>query len=453
MRAVDNDQGPPPEADAPLDADVARWVDAIVRRLGEWLRPAGVRVRRLGEPEQASLLRALWVLAIVLVAVTGYWHALWHPSDGYDETYYIRRVACVNWDNVFAYCMQPEPGVFPYFRPLGFLSLYLDRVVWGRPAPRIMADGRIDEADLDRQAADPAVSAPFRVDNLLVFIASCLALGLMVQQVSGRRSLGMLTGVLYAASPDNAIVVPYYPDRFVVLCALFSFEAIALTFRWAGDGGRWWHAALAAGAFGLALLCKEHAGIVPAIIGVWAALLLPRRRWWRVLVVLLAMGGVLGPYLLVRVHVLGYLVPPFLREAGHRPWFWTLPVRFVFGAPWMPIQSVVLMQRSGWALLTADPWARAWALVAFWSSAYVIVRRQWRLTAAFFAWMLLMYAPIAHAYAYDFFPYKLYLPSSATSLFAALIVLEWWEIAWHRRRWQQLAVLTGTAYSLWTWVR
>jgi len=107
---------------------------------------------------------------------------------------------------------------------------------------------------------------------------------------------------------------------------------------------------------------------------------------------------------------------------------------------------------SPWAVLTPNFWSALFRLTVFWGTAYVLIRRQWRLLAAIVVWMAAMYVPIAHAYAFDLFPYKLHLPNAAFPLMAALALWQWGALA-TKQDWRTgLPLLVAMGYVAVRWI-
>jgi hypothetical protein len=405
------------------------------------------------DERNARRVLVLWAIAVFLLAFAVYAPKLHTPPDGYDETAYLYMLSAMSWRSAGPWCIWPYE-TFPYFRPLGFASLALDRLTWGRPHVHYLPNGQVDTADVWRQGHDWRAAFPYRLTNLLIYAAGCVAFGLMVGQLGRSRALGFIAGPAYALSPQNRITVLYYPERFILLVALFSFLAVFLFLRRlsAGTGGRR-EAVLSVALFAAALASKEHAIVVPVLLALWALLLAPRTEWRKAIAPLAGMAGVLVAYLSIRYEVLGFFFRNDMANVATWSRFRTLPVEIILGAPWGTVQPFPCFPPTGYLLLTSTFWSAVIAFAAFWGSAYILLRRQWRLLVAFALWMPLMYAPIAHAYAFDLFPYKLYLPNASYPLLMSLALWQWGIVA-QRQPWRlRLLVILGMAYVAITWLR
>jgi len=201
-----------------------------------------------------------------------------------------------------------------------------------------------------------------------------------------------------------------------------------------------------------ALLAKEHALVLPALLVAWMVLTRPPSEWKRAIWPLLGMGVVVVLYLAWRFEVRGFFFREDMAAVVHRRRFWTLPIRFMLGKPWGATSGLLTMPLSGWMLLMPQTGDMLLHAMAFWGSAYLLVRRQWRLLACCVVWMGIMYVPIAHAYAFDLFPYKLYLPSAGIAMIAALAIWDWSHVVagWERPyRWAFVALM---AYVVHRWL-
>jgi len=202
----------------------------LARLQGWWKQVAG----RLADERRRAAAGCLWAAAVAGVALAVYGPHLYTRPDGFDESTYIRLLGPLGWRDTGRWCTS-EGQNFPYFRPLGFLSLLIDRQVWDRPHVRYRPDGSLDADDLERQVLDPVVAFPYRLTNLVIFAGSCVAFGLMLGRLGSSRLLGALAGLVYAAAPDNRITVLYYPERFILLSSRCVGSCRPIT-SWGGSG-------------------------------------------------------------------------------------------------------------------------------------------------------------------------------------------------------------------------
>jgi len=188
-------------------------------------------------------------------------------------------------------------------------------------------------------AANWAVSGEFwtfRVVNIALHAGVCIALYRFMLAVFGSGWAAGAGSLLFAVHPVHTETLNLIVGRADLAVALCMLTAALFSWRDAGNGacsrprqvgedasaragGGRWRPALAAGLFGVAILCKENAvtliGLVAALDAYrwWRPELRPardgRRRWWlgRLLRWYLPMLAVLGLYLAARWAVLGRL--------------------------------------------------------------------------------------------------------------------------------------------------
>jgi hypothetical protein len=180
-----------------------------------------------------------------------------------------------------------EPQLDGFYRPLGFLSLWIDRQLFG-----------------------DALSW-YHLQSLLLHCLNSLLVMALAGSLGYGVRIGTVAALVFATVPASFEPVLWPGARFDVLSAFFSLIALLLFLRYA-HSGRPRAAPLWAGlAFLLALLAKEAAYCVPLLL---LALRLARRleivspaersRWRRVIVEALAIAAVL---LAVRLCVYGGL--------------------------------------------------------------------------------------------------------------------------------------------------
>lgn len=367
----------------------------------------------------------LWMLLVVGLGWWSYAPHLYDPPDEFDERQYVLMMAPLTPHDLGRWCTTPYE-TFPYFRPLGFLSMYVDRLLWNRPSLRYLPDGRPDRSDLERQTRDPYVAFPYRLGNLMVYIAGCIAFGLMLGRMGRSRLLAAIGGAVYALAPHNRLTALYYPERFILLVALFWFSsAYCYLGRFEGPTALRSRGVWSVILFALSLGAKEHAVILPVLLAAWTAVLKPRDQWLRAVAPLVGMVAVLGVYLLVRYEVRGYFYRDDMLATGALPRFWKLPLRFM-AEPLVGIaQGVLVLWPLPWSLLTFGAWRGLLSVAAFVGSAWLLVGRQWRLLACFLLWLPIVYAPVLHAYAFDMLRFKLHLPGAAMPALTAVSLWQW----------------------------
>ena len=130
-------------------------------------------------------------------------------------------------------------------RPVVNLSYAIDHAVWG-PAP-----------------------FGFHVTNVLLHVLNVMLLFLVWRQLAGgahpAATAGLVAAGLFAVHPLMTEAVGYISGRSEVLCGSFFLLAILAAGRWMRQGGaRWW--LLAVGLWGVALLTKEVAAMLPIVL-------------------------------------------------------------------------------------------------------------------------------------------------------------------------------------------
>ena len=164
-------------------------------------------------------------------------------------------------------------------RPVVNLSYAIDHAVWG-PAP-----------------------FGFHVTSVLLHVLNVMLLFLVWRQLAGgahsAATAGLVAAGLFAVHPLMTEAVGYISGRSEVLCGSFFLLAILAAGRWMRQGGaRWW--LLAVGLWGVALLTKEVAAMLPIVLLAYDWLFLEsdvagrRRRLVKLHAPLFAVAGVLG---------------------------------------------------------------------------------------------------------------------------------------------------------------
>ncbi|MCB0220694.1 MAG: tetratricopeptide repeat protein [Chrysiogenetes bacterium] len=129
----------------------------------------------------------------------------------------------------------------------------------------------------------PENPAAMRVVNILlhtgaaVFVYLGLREGLRLLRESVETAderLALLGALLWALHPVQTQPVNFIVQRMTLLAGLFAVATFWLYFRGRRTGQRRWYA-WAAGAYGLALLSKENAAVVPVVLVAWEWLLGP----------------------------------------------------------------------------------------------------------------------------------------------------------------------------------
>jgi Tfp pilus assembly protein PilF len=138
-----------------------------------------------------------------------------------------------------------EPGeTSRYYRPLVTLTFFLDMQVWGlRPLG-------------------------FHLTNVFAHVAVVLGVLAVARRVTGDELAAGMGALAFALQPLHTESVAFVSGRTDVLAALFLLLAL-LTYDRHRDRPRWYLTAGSLGAYLLALLAKEVAITLPAILALW----------------------------------------------------------------------------------------------------------------------------------------------------------------------------------------
>jgi Tfp pilus assembly protein PilF len=161
-----------------------------------------------------------------------------------------------------------------YYRPLITLSFFLDLKVWG-----LHPFG-------------------FHLTNLLAHVAVILAVLAVARRATGSEMAAVIAALTFALQPLHSESVSFVSGRTDVLAALFFLLALLAYDR--GRDGRAGFTACSLGAYLLALLSKEVAITLPAVLVVWDWRvrddLRARRAGWRAAARYAPYGAVLALY-------------------------------------------------------------------------------------------------------------------------------------------------------------
>ncbi|MBI4537603.1 MAG: tetratricopeptide repeat protein [candidate division NC10 bacterium] len=144
-----------------------------------------------------------------------------------------------------------------YYRPLFWLSLFLDFQLWGR---------------------NPA---GFHLSNVLLYTAVCLLVFLLARALLGPGQAALLAALLFVAHPAHVETVAWVSGRCDPMPAIGLMAAMLAYLHGRAAGGIRREVAILAGgllAFGAALLAKESAVSLPLLL-LWVELVLPARSF------------------------------------------------------------------------------------------------------------------------------------------------------------------------------
>jgi 4-amino-4-deoxy-L-arabinose transferase-like glycosyltransferase len=279
--------------------------------------------------------------------------------------------------------------------------------------------------------------AGYHVMNVLYHLAAALALVWAGARLLGSRGAAWLAGVVFVLHPIHTESVAFVSGRTDLLATLFFLLAFGCHTRWARGRSAWALPALLA--FALALLSKEPAVALPAVLLAWELTLgraeggagAPTRIAARLLPFVLMAVAYLG----VRQWALGSVpgLPPGQESFGARAAAGVAALGrylLLLVAPYPPSPDMVLDPAASWL-----PWATAAGLASLLlvGAGTTLAWRHSRLPAFLASWFLLTLLP-----ATPFVPWGplqmaerfLYLPSAA---FALLLGAKRWRPAPRRR--------------------
>ena len=200
------------------------------------------------ETPRAPKARSLAALVVALVGVAAYAASLGYDFV-WDDTLLIQQsVRLHQWGELPRLLLSQfwsEVGeASHYYRPLITLSFFLDVKVWGlRPFG-------------------------FHLTNLLAHVAVILAVLAVARRVTGGEVAAVIATLTFALQPLHTESVSFVSGRTDVLAALFFLLALL-----AYDRGRerpgWGFVSGSLGAYLLALLSKEVAITLPAVLALW----------------------------------------------------------------------------------------------------------------------------------------------------------------------------------------
>jgi Flp pilus assembly protein TadD len=274
----------------------------------------------------------------------------------------------------------------------------------------------------------------FHLANVIMHaLASCLVFG-VARRLRLPETAALGAALLFAVHPVHVESVAWISGRTDVYCAVFVLAAILLDFDHTRSPSRA-RRVFSVAATALAVLSKEMALIVPALVALRPALLpsgneVERGRTRSVFVAALPHAIVVLAYGLVRFGLLGVATVPRAEAIGRSTLFWTSwsgLVEYIRMLVWPAVLSVTPEID-----LTSVPTARALAGVAI-AATLVAVAWRWRhahpsaaYALAFFLVALIplsnFIVPINAPTPYPLAERYLYLPSVGFCLIAAWLV-------------------------------
>lgn len=158
--------------------------------------------------------------------------------------------------------------------------------------------------------------AGFHLTNILLNAAVCALVFLVLLELFARPDVALMAALLYAAFPMHVENVAWVSGRTDVIATLFMLTSLWCYARWRRRAGVGAIAGMLA-CFALALLGKESAVVLPAVVAAASLVALPDERpttsRWMSWVLVAAMLVVVAGYFAVRRDVLGSALAYFPR--------------------------------------------------------------------------------------------------------------------------------------------
>jgi hypothetical protein len=361
-------------------------------------------------PKNPAIAPALpwppWIDLSVLAAVTA--AAFWPNLDSpfvYDDYTHLAQTSHVTW-RILIDAFQPVPGGHGlFFRPVGFISYWLDLQWAGGHAIR------------------------WHLWNLAAHAANACLVYLLVKRLEMRRPAACVAALLFALHGSRAETVAWADARFDLLAAFFALCAMLATLEYCRTGRRLLFVPLAVCA-ALAVYAKESAFCLP-LLPVALLPCLPRaqgRGRMRALAASLMLGCVCAILFAYRWWALGGI-------GGYTD-------RTGLSAVWRsrPLHSSEALFFRQWAFLffpvnwsvPLEWWLRA-AAAGFLAvlAVYAVHGREWRgkpgTLLAGLAFLLVAVIPVQHLLMFqpDFAGARvLYLPLAGLAIFWAAMLEE-----------------------------
>lgn len=204
---------------------------------------------RYGPMRSPNRSRRLDLLSIALIALAGA-YPYYSTMDGYfltDEAVFVvdahnrglRGVPALFASEFLT--SQKGTGEFGFYRPVPRVSFALDYAIW-----RVRPFG-------------------YHLTGLLLHILSAVLVMLLGWRLSGRRVVGLASGLLFAVHPSHAEAVSWIAGRCDLLATAFFLAALYSFVAYRDRARPSWCGALAV-CYGLSLLSKESAVALPFVM-------------------------------------------------------------------------------------------------------------------------------------------------------------------------------------------
>ena len=364
---------------------------------------------------EARLAIAVLMAVPVVLAFLVYWEflSLWFWTDDF---FWLEAAANPDLSDSLADAFTYPRGATPYWRPLIDLHFFSMYRLFGM-------DG-----------------SAYHVANVLIHSSTAALLGLLTLRLTRSGVTAALAGSLFVISPTYATMVPWASGATALYAGLFSVVTVLLFIDYLQHDRAYGRVLLAALTFGLALLAKEDAAALLAILALCALVLrVPKRPRD-----LLDLGITLLPFFVVW---LAYVLPQFILvvDSSESP-------SFNFG--WHAVPN--LFEALAWLSL---PWpdrlgdwvspARWAAFAVFTSIALIAALRRQLLLPSLYAATAIMLIPPAF-FTGEFAPRWTYLATMPWAIFiGALLVVAY---NWLSSQNRFVGVATAITVSGWLFV-
>lgn len=237
---------------------------------------------------------------------------------------------------------------------------------------------------------------PYHVISLLLHASVALLLGLWVAELSGRRLMAWLTGVLFAVFPLHTESVAWLADQWSLWASLFFLLSLLLFSRWwhVPEKVPSWYFAISVALYALAIFSKESTLAMLPILPLSAWLIssgLAKTQWRRITFALLPFAGILILNVVLRFVFLGSIggysnleTTPTVHSLND---VWSIVVNRYLALLIAPVNpSVVGIDASVWTLRL---FSIAWLL-----ALYILGRAITKWFVLALAWLFLAFLPV-----------------------------------------------------------
>jgi len=197
---------------------------------------------------------AAWPALLLAVALSAPWLSSpmflddWHVLFQADQADWTaeglaRGFTFLDRSSIETWNLPAQPA-YHFFRPLVVASYKLDLALWGT-AP-----------------------LPSHLVNLLLHLASVALVALLALRLGGGRRVARIAAVLFAIQPQVCVAIVWTSGRTETLAGLWMLAGFTAYVLARQDRRPWWLAGTLA-ALGLAMLTKENAVLLPAMVGAY----------------------------------------------------------------------------------------------------------------------------------------------------------------------------------------